>query len=150
MAQFSVIEAVDKDINAGDWVDSANFDPLDRDSLREWLSSELPFATNSEQDHALQRIKRDLAGGRARPAMWLRWMRPSLRGLRREGGLLEGILLAAASEDSAADVLNSIEDAGMRELANRHSMLVEMRSGCLLYTSPSPRDKRQSRMPSSA
>ena len=24
------------------------------------------------------------------------------------------------------------------------------RSGCLLYTSPSPRDKRQSRMPSSA
>ena len=26
----------------------------------------------------------------------------------------------------------------------------ESRSGCLLYTSPSPRDKRQSRMPSSA
>ena len=24
------------------------------------------------------------------------------------------------------------------------------RAGCLLYTSPSPRDKRQSRMPSSA
>ena len=27
---------------------------------------------------------------------------------------------------------------------------VEVRTGCLLYTSPSPRDKRQSRMPSSA
>ena len=27
---------------------------------------------------------------------------------------------------------------------------VEMKSLCLLYTSPSPRDKRQSRMPSSA
>ena len=63
--------------------------------------------------------------------MWLRWMRPSLRGLRKEGALLEGILLVAASEESAADVLNSIEDAGMGELANRHSMLIEMRSGNL-------------------
>ena len=27
---------------------------------------------------------------------------------------------------------------------------VKLRFGCLLYTSPSPRDKRQSRMPSSA
>ena len=27
---------------------------------------------------------------------------------------------------------------------------VEMKISCLLYTSPSPRDKRQSRMPSSA
>ncbi len=131
MAQFQIIEEADKDVDAGDWVDSANFDPLDRDSLREWLSRELPFATNSEQDHALHRIKQDLAGGRARPAMWLRWMRPSLRGLREEGALLEGILFVAASEDSAADVLNSIEDVGMGELANRHSMLIEMRSGNL-------------------
>ena len=28
--------------------------------------------------------------------------------------------------------------------------LIEINNGCLLYTSPSPRDKRQSRMPSSA
>jgi len=131
MAQFPIIEEAGKDVDAGDWVDSANFDPLDRDSLREWLSRELPFTTNSEQDHALHRIKQDLAGGRARPVMWLRWMRSSLRGLRGEGGLLEGILLAAASEDSAADVLNSIEDVKMRELANRHSMLIEIRSGNL-------------------
>ena len=27
---------------------------------------------------------------------------------------------------------------------------IELMDGCLLYTSPSPRDKRQSRMPSSA
>ena len=131
MAQFPVIEAIDKDVDVGDWVDSANFDPLDRDSLREWLCRELPFATNSEQDHALHRIKQDLAGGRARPSMWLRWMMPSLRGLREEGALLEGILLAAASEDSAVDVLGSIEDEGMGELASRHSMLMEMRSGNL-------------------
>ena len=34
---------------------------------------------------------------------------------------------------------------------NEHQRLVEQpTSSCLLYTSPSPRDKRQSRMPSSA
>ena len=42
---------------------------------------------------------------------------------------------------------------GDRDLENpsveaREEFLVEL--GCLLYTSPSPRDKRQSRMPSSA
>ena len=31
-----------------------------------------------------------------------------------------------------------------------HDLVKELRNGCLLYTSPSPRDKRQSRMPSSA
>ena len=30
------------------------------------------------------------------------------------------------------------------------NFLIVDREGCLLYTSPSPRDKRQSRMPSSA
>ena len=35
-------------------------------------------------------------------------------------------------------------------LAHRIATLIEEFSGCLLYTSPSPRDKRQSRMPSSA
>ena len=32
----------------------------------------------------------------------------------------------------------------------RMEAALKERSGCLLYTSPSPRDKRQSRMPSSA
>ena len=31
-----------------------------------------------------------------------------------------------------------------------HREFSEVMEGCLLYTSPSPRDKRQSRMPSSA
>ena len=35
-------------------------------------------------------------------------------------------------------------------LAMPETMSVERRAICLLYTSPSPRDKRQSRMPSSA
>ena len=33
---------------------------------------------------------------------------------------------------------------------NRHHIVLAERMRCLLYTSPSPRDKRQSRMPSSA
>ena len=32
----------------------------------------------------------------------------------------------------------------------KDSLGLASKSGCLLYTSPSPRDKRQSRMPSSA
>ena len=32
----------------------------------------------------------------------------------------------------------------------RNNSFIETPPGCLLYTSPSPRDKRQSRMPSSA
>ena len=31
-----------------------------------------------------------------------------------------------------------------------HNTLIEVLYSCLLYTSPSPRDERQSRMPSSA
>ena len=36
------------------------------------------------------------------------------------------------------------------EAARRAMTRAVKRQGCLLYTSPSPRDKRQSRMPSSA
>ena len=42
------------------------------------------------------------------------------------------------------DCLNAIEDREVNDLSD-----YEVKA-CLLYTSPSPRDKRQSRMPSSA
>ena len=54
-------------------------------------------------------------------------------------------------EDIAQEV-NDLEEL----VANQTSALVELdkaldkATSCLLYTSPSPRDKRQSRMPSSA
>ena len=59
-------------------------------------------------------------------------------------------------------IMQEIErgDSGVRSTASVQSSLVmypiwkygneEQRNNCLLYTSPSPRDKRQSRMPSSA
>ena len=129
MAQFPIIESADMDIDSGDWVDAACFDPLDRVRLREWLSMELPFTTNSDMVAALQSIRQDLKGGRTRPGMWMRWMRPSLRGLSGEGALLEGILLASVSEDNAREVLGSLKGGAISELAKRHSMLIGMRSG---------------------
>ena len=42
-----------------------------------------------------------------------------------------------------------LDDDDLRELVDRKLDFKKLQ-GCLLYTSPSPRDKRQSRMPSSA
>ena len=45
----------------------------------------------------------------------------------------------------SASLANSNQRADLAELADHELLAI-----CLLYTSPSPRDKRQSRMPSSA
>ena len=39
---------------------------------------------------------------------------------------------------------------GLKEFGNIYTRIMNPTVDCLLYTSPSPRDKRQSRMPSSA
>ena len=52
---------------------------------------------------------------------------------------------AEDARDDAKDALNAIKK-GLESLLKRE----RERGACLLYTSPSPRDKRQSRMPSSA
>ena len=51
----------------------------------------------------------------------------------------------------SADQINGLIRATYRQvMGNPHLMESERAMACLLYTSPSPRDKRQSRMPSSA
>ena len=60
-------------------------------------------------------------------------------------GIPVGMMLAAtalwwAVQQGYVDILGSVGTANHGELVDP----------CLLYTSPSPRDKRQSRMPSSA
>ena len=58
-------------------------------------------------------------------------------------------VMVEAVDTMVTDRLN----AEMQELSEDRSQLVEAKAKytiCLLYTSPSPRDKRQSRMPSSA
>ena len=56
--------------------------------------------------------------------------------------------LIEGAETSKLDVLKMLEPhCAISEI---ESELAEGNDSCLLYTSPSPRDKRQSRMPSSA
>ena len=50
---------------------------------------------------------------------------------------------------SPADTLDAIEVVELTGYADK-TLLKNGLAACLLYTSPSPRDKRQSRMPSSA
>ena len=59
-----------------------------------------------------------------------------------------------ADAAAASEVINNAADVNGFELETVHYVdddtKVILNWGCLLYTSPSPRDKRQSRMPSSA
>ena len=53
-------------------------------------------------------------------------------------------------EETFADQLRRTKDASPSSKARSRDMDATRLYLCLLYTSPSPRDKRQSRMPSSA
>ena len=57
-------------------------------------------------------------------------------------------ILRMADEEKRA--LSPAEIQQICQSSKVNAQLIEQLQGCLLYTSPSPRDKRQSRMPSSA
>ena len=71
--------------------------------------------------------------------------------------LLPSMRLRLANPEKIVDLNSIAELAGIRREGNalvigamtRHADVASS-ADCLLYTSPSPRDKRQSRMPSSA
>ena len=65
-------------------------------------------------------------------------------GRERDRGRSDDMLLAALSKFSLQNSTLEVCKLDYIERRERES------PGCLLYTSPSPRDKRQSRMPSSA
>ena len=63
------------------------------------------------------------------------------------------ILFEEGTERAGSSELNYEKREGSFHCANCGEKLFESKTkyeSCLLYTSPSPRDKRQSRMPSSA
>ena len=129
MGRFPVIEINESEIDTKSWVESSRIDPLDFLQVKDWLDLGLPFRSDSEQDHALHSIRRDIADGKPRMKMWLRKMNPSLRGMRAEGALLEGILLAAISSDQALQVLEDIQGGLLEEVAKQQARLIRIRSG---------------------
>ena len=55
-----------------------------------------------------------------------------------------------AKKEKSTDLLITKIIEGVEEVKGQEISILDLRDICLLYTSPSPRDKRQSRMPSSA
>ena len=64
---------------------------------------------------------------------------------------VEHIVIDGASTDNTATVIKRHINGLAKFVSEPDTGIYDaMNKGCLLYTSPSPRDKRQSRMPSSA
>ena len=61
-----------------------------------------------------------------------------------------GLSLPRNSQNRPRQGLKGITSQGRKAVRWSCRLMEDMRKRCLLYTSPSPRDKRQSRMPSSA
>ena len=74
-----------------------------------------------------------------------RFVRRAREGGARDGGMTMSLADAKALMDDF-EVMDAAIAAAKEESVTREAAL----AACLLYTSPSPRDKRQSRMPSSA
>ena len=97
-----------------------------------------------------------LASGRT--SRWFFDMKPVM--MHPEAGRLVGQLMNARCDEIGADFVGGLELGAVPLAAlvvatdftsDRLGFMVRKQAkGCLLYTSPSPRDKRQSRMPSSA
>ena len=75
-----------------------------------------------------------------------------------DGALIQSDIHSLPGESTYAGVTSFLRRPYRKDLTNIDAAVIGIpfdtattnRPGCLLYTSPSPRDKRQSRMPSSA
>ncbi len=130
LAELGLFPVVQPEGGSGDssaWIEAAMFDHGDFSSLREWLILDVPQKLTASQMKALKNIQRDLSG-RARPSQWEEWMSPSLEGLSGEGGLLEGILLAACGSTRALEVLDGVE-GDCSVVSCKHAELIRARRG---------------------
>ena len=66
------------------------------------------------------------------------------------GGMGSAALRALALEGKRVLGIEQLEPGHDRGSSHGHSRIIRLAYNCLLYTSPSPRDQRGSRMPSSA
>ena len=87
---------------------------------------------NSEVVHSGTTISIDAMGGDLGPS-----------------AIVSGLVRAAKINDSIHFLLHGKSEL-LKKLVNKRRSLVGRVTICLLYTSPSPRDRQKSRMPSSA
>ena len=85
-------------------------------------------------------VAQESAAQRAAMCKWTQWIHDGpADGLRRQHRFSRGVDGWIPSNVSSGNIVATDANDELDDL-----------NGCLLYTSPSPRDKRQSRMPSSA
>ena len=72
---------------------------------------------------------------------------PRLRDLREDRDMTQAQVASLLGIDQR---VYSNYETGKREIPLRHLIVLADYYHCLLYTSPSPRDRQKSRMPSSA
>ena len=83
-------------------------------------------------------------------------MRKRLQGLQRVAAAINDLYIYGVYPSNYPNLTTVLEQAKdhvkeiIKETKKEIAVIEDPPSTCLLYTSPSPRDKRQSRMPSSA
>ena len=73
-----------------------------------------------------------------------------MRDIEADGAQLDAAPEVMCDAVNLTHLLTSVRAAGSAILKVKEQSVSARYKACLLYTSPSPRDKRQSRMPSSA
>ena len=64
--------------------------------------------------------------------------------------ILPGVDDGVQTMEEALEILRLYEELGIKSVWLTPHIMEDMPNTCLLYTSPSPRDRQKSRMPSSA
>ena len=117
-----------QNIDAGDWLSGANFDPQDSSALLDWLDS-CALQLDIHQASALQKITRDLRSGKPRPQKWKAWMNPSLMDMTGDYSLLEAMLMAAGGVEQSTSIFESIDSDNLQGLVEAQTTLLSLRAG---------------------
>ena len=127
LGRFPISEK-EQNIDAGDWLSQADFDPRDSSALLSWLES-CTLQLDVHQASSLQKITRDLRSGKPRPQKWKLWMNPSLTDMVGDYALLEFMLLAAGSNEQLSSISDNIDSENLQDLVNSQSYLLSLRAG---------------------
>ena len=108
------------------------------------------LATNRELDSFASTVAHDLRTPLALIEGYAQLMRAEGNTREENEAYLKSIIAAARRMDGLTESLLEYAQAGQAAGAAVTASPSTRRMGCLLYTSPSPRDRTRSRMPSSA